>query len=116
MQGIIINDIQIIKIFDGSTSIFMTEKTLNKLFDLELCIDHMFSWLSESLPEIVTKFNRFVNIVKSPNSKDYVTNLVHKAFNNKKKTYLFETTSRFHHLIPPTPQDIIDENVFYPPT
>lgn len=42
VQGTIINNKHILKIFSNTTSIFITEETLNKLFNLELYIDYMY--------------------------------------------------------------------------
>ncbi|XP_053985485.1 uncharacterized protein LOC128879935 [Hylaeus volcanicus] len=44
-----LNDVKLAKLSDSTVSMFMSEKTVQKLFAFEYCIDHMYSWLSENL-------------------------------------------------------------------
>jgi hypothetical protein len=58
-------EIKIIKISNNITFIFATEDTMNKIFELGYCINHMFSWLSGNVFIINNKYARFVEIVQN---------------------------------------------------
>lgn len=60
------------EIFNTMTSIFVTANTMQKIFDLEYCVDHMYSWLAENIPSIEQKKTAFVEIlIKNTTGKNY---------------------------------------------
>ena len=60
-----INNCPIVKISDGSSTIYMTEATIRQMFKYDRCIDHTFSWLSEILTSVSSKYASFVTIIRA---------------------------------------------------
>ncbi|XP_014485789.1 PREDICTED: uncharacterized protein LOC106750166 [Dinoponera quadriceps] len=54
----------IIKLTLFNKSMYLKPETLNNLFNLEQCIDHMYSWLYENTHLVNTKFQKFVSILQ----------------------------------------------------
>lgn len=71
IQGVLIKDIPITKIFDEHTTIFIVEKAVNKMFNLKYYIDHLFSWLLENILEFEMRFKKFFCTVKTTKTKNY---------------------------------------------
>lgn len=65
------SNVETMEIFTSSASIFVTANTLRKMFDLEYCIDHMYSWLEENIPSVKQKFSTFVEILKGASTANY---------------------------------------------
>lgn len=63
-----LNDyVKLAKLSNLTKCIQITQKTMRKLFDLEYCIDHMYSWLSENLYSVQTKYYKFMEIISNVN-------------------------------------------------
>ena len=46
---------------------------MRKLFAYEHCIDHMFTWLTENMYAVASKYTAFVNVLRSATAPtDYV--------------------------------------------
>lgn len=65
------NGIEVMKISNTSKAVYVTPKTMQNIFEFAGCIDHMFTWLSESIPAIMAKFKTFVEILRSAKNADY---------------------------------------------
>ncbi|XP_078051858.1 uncharacterized protein LOC144478007, partial [Augochlora pura] len=65
LQIVNFKEMDIVKLFDFHTSIYVTKETMYNLYKLELCIDHTYSWLLENIPEIHNRFVKFVDIVRN---------------------------------------------------
>ena len=64
---------QLVKITDNRVTLYMTEVTMRKLFAYEHCIDHMFTWLTENMYAVASKYTAFVNVLRSATAPtDYV--------------------------------------------
>ncbi|XP_053985487.1 uncharacterized protein LOC128879937 [Hylaeus volcanicus] len=57
-----LNDVKLANLSNSTVSMFMSEKTVQKLFAFEYCIDHMYSWLSENLYLVESKYKKFIEI------------------------------------------------------
>ncbi|XP_053990460.1 uncharacterized protein LOC128882758 [Hylaeus volcanicus] len=71
-----LNDVKLARLSNSTVSMFMSEKTVQKLFGFEYCIDHMYSWLSEILYLVESKYNRFIEIIQNAEIKDYAKAIV----------------------------------------
>ncbi|XP_076384561.1 uncharacterized protein LOC143263581 [Megalopta genalis] len=77
LQIVNFNGMSLIKLFDSQASIYVTKETMDNLYKLELCMDHIYSWLSENIPEIQDRFAKLVDIVKNSNKEqNYATFLI----------------------------------------
>ena len=64
---------QLVKITDNRVTLYMTEVTMQKLFAYEHCIDHMFTWVTENMYAVASKYTAFVNVPHSTTAPtDYV--------------------------------------------
>lgn len=59
------NGIKLAKLSNSAKCIQITKKTMTRLFDLEYCIDHMYSWLSENLNSVQSKYCKFMQIIST---------------------------------------------------
>ena len=67
------HDDQLIKITDNRVVIYMTEATMCKLFTYNYCIEHMYTWLSENMYSVSSKYATFVDVLRSATAPtDYV--------------------------------------------
>ncbi|XP_078051755.1 uncharacterized protein LOC144477897, partial [Augochlora pura] len=82
LQIVNFKEMDIVKLFDFHTSIYVTKETMYNLYKLELCIDHKYSWLLENIPEIQDRFVKFVDIVRNiENNNNYAAAiLVNESF------------------------------------
>ncbi|XP_076669381.1 uncharacterized protein LOC143369390 [Andrena cerasifolii] len=67
------HDDQLIKITDNRVVIYMTEATMCKLFAYNHCIEHMYTWLTENMYSVSSKYATFVDVLRSATAPtDYV--------------------------------------------
>ena len=67
------HDDQLIKITDNRTVIYLTEATMRKLFAYEHCIEHMYTWLTENMYSVSSKYATFVEVLRAaPVPTNYV--------------------------------------------
>ena len=59
------HDDQLIKITDNRAVIYMTEATMRKLFAYKHCIEHMFTWLTENMYSVSSKYATFVEVLRT---------------------------------------------------
>ncbi|XP_076685991.1 uncharacterized protein LOC143377999 [Andrena cerasifolii] len=59
------HDDQLIKITDNRVVIYMTEATMCKLFAYNHCIEHMYTWLTENMYSVSSKYATFVDVLRS---------------------------------------------------
>ena len=59
------HDVQLIKITDNRAVIYMTEATMRKLFAYEHCIEHMYTWLTENMYSVSSKYATFVEVLRT---------------------------------------------------
>ncbi|XP_076671450.1 uncharacterized protein LOC143370342 [Andrena cerasifolii] len=68
-----VHDDQLIKITDNRVVIYMTEATMCKLFAYNHCIEHMYTWLTENMYSVSSKYATFVDVLRSATAPtDYV--------------------------------------------
>ena len=56
---------ELVKIADNRVTLYMAEVTMRKLFAYEHCIDHMFTWLTENMYAVASKYTAFVTVLRS---------------------------------------------------
>ncbi|XP_076664949.1 uncharacterized protein LOC143367210 [Andrena cerasifolii] len=67
------HDDQLIKITDNRFVIYMIEATMCKLFAYNHCIKHMYTWLTENMYSVSSKYATFVDVLRSATAPtDYV--------------------------------------------
>jgi hypothetical protein len=62
-----ISNANIIKLSLDNKSLYFKPETINILCNLEHCIDHMYSWLSENTDLVSTKYQNFVKVLRQNN-------------------------------------------------
>ncbi|XP_076663529.1 uncharacterized protein LOC143366364 [Andrena cerasifolii] len=73
------HDDQLIKITDNSSVIYMTEATMRKLLAYEHCIDHIFTWLTENMYSVSSKYATFVDVLHNTTAPTNYVKLISES-------------------------------------
>ena len=71
-----INGVKLVRLESSSVRLTMTESTLHRMFDLDLCIDAMFRRLSRIVETVDVKFTQFSNIASTVTDPAQVSNVI----------------------------------------
>ncbi|XP_076301677.1 uncharacterized protein LOC143219693 [Lasioglossum baleicum] len=80
LQIVNLNGMNLVKLSNQFTALYITEKTMRNLYNLEFCIHNMYSWLIGNVPTITDKFMNFVIVVRDTNAKNIVKAIVESEF------------------------------------
>lgn len=67
IENVTFQNIKVVKLNLLDATVYIKRETLDKLFNLELCIDHMYSWLCNNINIVAAKFKKFVNVLQQQN-------------------------------------------------
>ncbi|XP_054016594.1 uncharacterized protein LOC128897001 [Hylaeus anthracinus] len=67
-----VDDVKVAKLSTSVNALFLTEKTICRMFDFEYCINHMYTWLSENTFLVERRYETFVKVIHNVKPNDIV--------------------------------------------
>ncbi|XP_076278401.1 uncharacterized protein LOC143208150 [Lasioglossum baleicum] len=70
------NGMNLVKLSNQFVALYINERTMHNLYNLEFCVYNMYSWLIDNVPTVTAKFMNFAAAVKDSNAKNIMKAIV----------------------------------------